>query len=76
MRYVIAEIEADEERFVYDVYTTNCLQLAVNNIANALGGSTVTNSYYSIIEPEKTVTETRTAEEIYHYIKSKLERGH
>ena len=74
MRYIIAEIEDEEERFVHDVYTANCLQIAVNNIANTLGGSVVKNSYYDIIT-KKTVKETRTAEEIYQHIKSKLESG-
>ena len=45
----------------------------VNNVANALGGATITKDYYSIITAKKPVAETRTEMEIYSQIKSRLE---
>lgn len=73
MRYVVAEAEAEEEQCVRDVYITSCLQNIVNNVANALGGATITKDYYSIITAKKPVAETRTEMEIYSQIKKKLE---
>lgn len=73
MRYVVAEAEAEEEQFIRDVYITSCLQNMVNNVANALGGATITKDYHSIITAKKLVTETRTEMEIYSQIKSRLE---
>lgn len=73
IRFVVAEVQADEEQLVRDVYITSCLQNAVNNIANAVGGTTITKDYFSIITEKKPVAETRTEKEIYSQIKIKLE---
>jgi len=59
---------------VHDVYVATCQQLLVNNVANNLGGSTISKSYYDIIKMQgDTKPETRTSEEIYLNIKRKLE---
>ena len=73
MRYVVAEAEAEEEQFIRDIYITSCLQNMVNNVANALGGATITKDYHSIITAKKPVAETRTEMEIYSQIKTRLE---
>lgn len=71
---MIAEIQAEEEQFVRDVYIASCLQNAVNNIAHICGGVTISKDYYSIITAKESVAETRSEAEIYTQITNKLKR--
>jgi len=77
LKYVAAEIKADEESYIRDVYITVCLRHAVNNIAAGLGGATISKDYHEIIKPKKLEAENRTPDEIYSGIKQRLEEmGH
>ena len=46
----------------YRIYVTDCAQLCCNNIANALGGQTVTTRFLDLIEPHE--VEEADADEI------------
>lgn len=50
MAYLRARIRKESELRAYRVYMSDCTQFLVNNMANALGGITVQNRYFDLID--------------------------
>lgn len=71
VRFVVAEIRKEEEELASRLYMATCLKAITNNVANSLGGVTISKELSDIINSEERI-ETRTAEEIELRIKNKL----
>lgn len=66
------KIMADMKNEVYARYTARALQILTENVANTLGGKTLSISYDDLINPKP--ADNRSAEEIINSIKNKIEK--
>lgn len=71
IRFVVAEIRKEEEELAGRLYMATCLKAITNNVANSLGGVTISKDLIDILNAEAKI-ETRTAAEIEMQIKNKL----
>ena len=64
------KIKEDVENDAYRRYTARALQILTENVANTLGGKTLSMSYDEIINPKP--TDNRSAEQIIEDIREKI----
>ena len=68
VRYAVARFEREQTFKAFEIYVSDALKVAEENLCRAFGGSQMSARFAEIIIPEGTAEEMRTEEEIIAHV--------